>query len=111
MVQQPKETCQTICRGPLEYEFIFFKGPWIQGAMMSMMDRFEAGINPPGSEDAIEHDGLCTALPLMIQKAPNLSDTDLEKAVHIMTLDPLAMEHHKAEAYLITQFIQGILIK
>ena len=47
----------------------------------------------------------------MIQKAPNLSDTDLEKAVHIMTLDPLAMEHHKAEAYLITQFIQGTLIK
>ena len=78
---------------------------------MSMMDRFEAGIKPPGSEDAIEHDGLCTALPLMIQKAPNLSDSDLEKAVHIMTLDPLAMEHHKAEAYLITQFIQGILIK
>jgi len=82
-------------------------GPWIQGAMMSMMDRFEAGINPPGSEDAIEHDGLCTALPLMIQKSPNLSDSDLEKAVHIMTLDPLAMEHHKAEAYLITQFIQA----
>merc|ERR1719338_53088 len=24
-----------------------------------------------------------------------------------MTLDPLAMEHHKAEAYLITQFIQA----
>ena len=101
----------SIWKTPTHFSMILFKGPWIQGAMMSMMDRFEAGIKPPGSEDAIEHDGLCTALPLMIQKAPNLSDSDLEKAVHIMTLDPLAMEHHKAEAYLITQFIQGILIR
>jgi len=82
-------------------------GPWIQGAMISMMDRFKADIIPPGSEDAIEHDGLCTALPLIVQKSPNLSDSDLMKAVHIMTLDPLAEEHHKAEAYLISQFIQA----
>ena len=71
--------------------------------MMSMMDRFKAGINPPGPDDAREHDGLLTALPLIIQKG---QEEGLEKAFHIMTTDPFAIEHHQAEAFLINQFIQ-----
>jgi len=84
------------------------EGPWIQGAMMSMMDRNKAGIYPPGPDDAVEHDGLVTSLPLIIQQTPNLVDAELEKAFHIMTTDPLAVEHHKAEAFLINQFIQDV---
>ena len=68
------------------------------------MDRFKAGINPPGPEDGREHDGLLTALPLIIQQG---HDEGLEKAFHIMTIDPFAIEHHQAEAFLINQFIQG----
>ena len=68
---------------------------------------FQAGIYPPGPDDAVEHDGLVTSLPLIIQQTPNLVDIELEKAFHIMTTDPLAVEHHKAEAFLINQFIQG----
>ena len=69
--------------------------------------RFQAGIYPPGPDDAVEHDGLVTSLPLIIQQTPNLVDAELEKAFHIMTTDPLAVEHHKAESFLINQFIQG----
>ena len=83
------------------------EGPWIQGALISMMDRWDAGIKPPGSDDAREHDGLTTALPLIIQKSPSIDFKDLKPAYTIMTQDPDAIEHHNAEAYLIAQFIKG----
>ena len=83
------------------------EGPWIQGALISMMDRFKAGINPPGSDDAREHDGLVTALPLIAQQGPNHDAEALIKAFKIMTQDPFAIEHHTAEAFLISEFIKG----
>ena len=83
------------------------EGPWIQGALISMMDRWNAGIKPPGPDDAREHDGLTTALPLIIQKSPSVNFEELKPAYTIMTQDPEAIEHHDAEAFLIGQFIQG----
>lgn len=83
------------------------EGPWIQGSMTSMMDRFKAGIIPPGPNDAREHDGLVTALPLIMQQGSNPDFNELEKAFHIMTQDSFAVHHHEAEAFLISQFIQG----
>ena len=72
-----------------------------------MIDRFKAGINPPGSEDANEHDGLVTALPLILKQSPNLNLEQLHSCFHIMTQDPDAIKHHEAEAYLINEFIKG----
>ena len=69
-----------------------------------MIDRFKAGINPPGDEDAREHDALVTALPLIIQQSMN---QDLDKVFNILTQDPFALQHHQAEAFLISQYIQG----
>jgi len=82
-------------------------GPWIQGAMISMMDRYKADIKPPGDEDAKEHDGLVTALPLIVQQGFNPDLEGLKKAFQIMTQEPDAILHHQAEAFLISQFIQG----
>ena len=78
------------------------------GALISMMDRYKADINPPGSEDANEHDGLVTALPLILQQAPNnFNLEELHKCLHIMTQDPESIQHHEAEAFLIHAFIKG----
>lgn len=83
------------------------EGPWIQGSIISMMDRFKAGIYPPGPDDAREHDGLVTALPLIIQQSPNLDFNLLKKATSVVTQDPFAVEHLEVEAFLISQFIQS----
>ena len=71
-----------------------------------MIDRFKAGINPLGDEDAREHDALVTALPLIIQQSMN-QDLDLDKVFTLLTQDPFALKHHQAEAFLISQYIQG----
>ncbi len=83
------------------------EGPWIQGAMISMMDRAKAGMNPPGPDDAREHDGLATALPLIVQMGSAYDESKLKNAFEIMTQDPFAIEHHQAEAFLIGKFIEG----
>lgn len=82
-------------------------GPWIQGTIISMMDRFKAGINPPGPEDAHDHDGLCTALPLILKQGSSLDFEELKTAFKIVTVEDTAIDHYHAEAYLISQFLQG----
>merc|ERR1711963_689273 len=84
------------------------EGPWLHGAIIAMIDRFRAGIYPPGDEDAREHDALVTALPIIIQQSTNTNpNRDMKKVFHILTQDPFAVQHHLAEAFLISQFIQG----
>ena len=83
------------------------EGPWVQSALISMMDRHKAGINPPGQEDGNEHDGLVTALPLIIQQSPNLDKDRLMSCFRILTQDPDALERHFAEAFLIQEYIKG----
>jgi hypothetical protein len=68
--------------------------------------RIPIGINTtPGPEDANQHDGLAISLPVIIQQAP-FCDM-LTPVFNIMTQCPNAVEHHKAEATLIGQFIAG----
>ena len=56
-----------------------------------MIDRFEAGLDPPGSEDAIERDAIIAMTPLVLQQVPNLDFEALKQAFHILTQDPLAI--------------------
>ena len=75
--------------------------------MISMMDRFKAGINPPGPEDANEHDGLVTAMPFILQQSPNLEMDKLKSCFEIMTTKPESLDHHEVEAFLINEYIKG----
>ena len=75
--------------------------------MISMMDRFKAGINPPGPEDANEHDGLVTAMPLILQQSPNLEMDKLKSCFEIMTTKQESLDHHEVEAFLINEYIKG----
>ena len=84
------------------------KGPWLHGAIISMIDRFEAGIDPPGSEDAIERDAIIAMTPLLLQQVPNLDFDTLKKALYILTQDPMAIEHHEIEAWILSLFVQGV---
>ena len=77
------------------------------GALISMIDRHKAEINPPGSDFANEHDGLTTLLPLLIQQSPNLNWQELQSCLSIMTQDPEIMKYHEAEAFLINEYIKG----
>jgi len=82
------------------------EGPWLHGAIIAMIDRFKAGIYPPGDEDAREYDALVTALPLIIKQSSTEDHLDLERVFHVLTQDPFAVQHHQAEAFLISQHIQ-----
>ena len=82
--------------------FIFFSG-----ALISMIDRHKAGIHPPGSDFANEHDGLTTLLPLLIHQSPILDWQTLHSCLSIMTQDPETIKYHEAEAFLINEFIKG----
>ena len=84
-----------------------YLGPWLHGAIIAMIDRFKARIYPPGDEDAREHDALVTALPLIIKQSSSNHNFDLDRVFHILTQDPFSIQHHQAEAYLISQHIQG----
>ena len=53
---------------------LYLTGPWIQGTLISLMDRYKNGIIPPGPEDACDHDGLTTGLPLILQQTPKNMD-------------------------------------
>ena len=83
------------------------EGPWLHGAIISMIDRFEAGIDPPGSEDAIERDAIIAMTPLILQQVPNLDFDSLKRGFGILTQDPMAIEHHEIETFIISQFVQG----
>ena len=82
------------------------EGPWLHGAIISMIDRFEAGIDPPGSEDAIERDAIIAMTPLILQQVPNLDFDSLKRSFYILTQDPMAIEHHEIEAFILSQFVQ-----
>lgn len=83
------------------------EGPWIQGTLISMMDRYKAGINPPGPEDAEDHDGLCTALPLMIQQSPDLNMEELKSCFQVVSTKPDAITHYEVEAFLLNEYLKG----
>ena len=85
----------------------YLTGPWIQGTLISLMDRYKNGIIPPGPEDACDHDGLTTGLPLILQQTPNLNMDQLKSCFQIMSTKDDAINHYKAEAFLINEFIKG----
>ena len=70
-----------------------------------MIDRSNAGMNPPGGDDAREHDALVAFLPLIAQQGSSHDPESLENSFKILTQDPFSLEHHQAEAFLISQFI------
>jgi len=82
-------------------------GPWIQGTVIKMMDRYKDGFWPPGPEKANEHDGLTTALALIIQQAPDIDMKQLKVCFNLMTTCPDSIKHHETEAFLIHEFIKG----
>ena len=71
------------------------------------MDRYKSGIIPPGPEDACDHDGLTTGLPLILQQTPNLNMDQLKSCFQIMSTKDDAINHYNAEAFLINEFIKG----
>lgn len=83
------------------------EGPWIQKAVLHLMENFQSGQFPTGSKDAYEHDALVAMLPLIIQSSPDLDFQVLRKGFHLLTQCPFSVDHHLVEAKLLSQFIKG----
>lgn len=84
------------------------KGPWIQKAVIKMMENFRNGVYPTGTKDAYEHDGLVAFLPLIIQQSPTFDYDQLRSAIKLSTQFPFAIEHHIVEADILSNYIQGV---
>ena len=84
-----------------------FEGPWIQGTLIKMMDQHKAVVDPPGPKDAEDHDGLCTALPLIIQQSPDLDMAELETCFQIVSTKRDALNHYEVEAFLLNEYLKG----
>ena len=72
-----------------------------------MMERSEAGINPPGADDAEDHDGFTTALPLIIQQSPDLNMEDLKSCFEVVSTKPESLMHYEVEAFLLNEYMKG----
>ena len=83
------------------------EGPWIQKAVIKMMDSYKKGEFPTGAKDAYEHDGLVAFLPLIIQQSPALDHEKLLSAFKLSTQFPFALGHHIVEAELLSKYIEG----
>ncbi len=83
------------------------EGPWIQKAVIKMMENYRQGVWPTGTEDGYEHDGLVAFLPLIIQQSPKLNHEELKDAIKLCTKFPYAVGHHLVEAELLSKFIEG----
>lgn len=84
------------------------EGPWIQKAVIKLMENAESGRFPTGAQDAYEHDALVAMLPLIIQQSPDDLDYQvLRNGFHLFTQMPFSVAHHLIEAELLRLFING----
>ena len=79
------------------------EGPWINGGVIKFLENHEKSINPPGSPNCEDHDGIAIALPWIIQSSssPDLPWKCLKEGVEILSTNQMALNHYEVESALL----------
>ena len=79
------------------------EGPWINGGIIKFLENYKKSVQPTGSPNCEDHDGIAIALPWIIQSSskPDVPWACLKEGVEILSTNSMALPHYEIESALL----------